>query len=378
MAATPRQVTGLQVARHPGVAHDDVPGLAMLSDDSGQCRGCVAGPGHQPGVVLRVIEGGADVVAHAAVNADVSTVRVGADVDVFDGADFVQRDGARSGDGATGLDRQRGGGKPDGRGFLADDRASLAASSLTGGGSSVARYEMPSPPPRSTVAICAVFSAPNSSTISRSRPMTRCAGEFEAVDVEDLRADVAVQADESQVLGGEDPPHRRHRRAAGDGQPELLVLVRGRDELVGVRLDSHRQAHQHVLDNARVGRDRVQALDLGHRVHNDVAHTDFTASVNSATDLLLPWNVMRSGGKPARSATASSPPVDTSSDRPSSLTHRAISRAQEGFSGVVHVAPAAEGRRQVPAPRTEVVLVDDEQRSPVFVGEACYRHSARR
>ena len=50
-----------------------------------------------------------------------------------------------------------------------------------------------------------------------------------------------------------------------------------------------------------------------------------TAAVSSATDLLLPCNAIRSGGKSACSATASSPPVQTSSDRPSSSIQRAIS-----------------------------------------------------
>ena len=40
-------------------------------------------------------------------------------------------------------------------------------------------------------------------------------GQLEAVHLEDLRADVAVQSDQPQVVGVEDPPHRGHRRTAG-------------------------------------------------------------------------------------------------------------------------------------------------------------------
>ena len=47
------------------------------------------------------------------------------------------------------------------------------------------------------------------------------------------------------------------------------------------------------------------------------------ASRSSATVLLLPWNPIRSAGKPARWATASSPPVQTSRCSPSSATQRA-------------------------------------------------------
>ena len=96
-------------------------------------------------------------------------------------------------------------------------------------------------------------------------------GDLEAGDVEYLRADVAVQPDQPQVVGGEYPAHRGHRGTAGQRQPELLVLVRGGDELVGVRLDADRHPHQHVLHHARRAGDLVEPLDLGHRVQHDVA-----------------------------------------------------------------------------------------------------------
>ena len=91
-------------------------------------------------------------------------------------------------------------------------------------------------------------------------------GELEAADVEDLRADVTVQADQSQVVAGENPADRGHRRAVGQRQPELLVFVGGGDELVGVGLDADRDADQHILDDAGLARDGVEALDLDHRV----------------------------------------------------------------------------------------------------------------
>jgi hypothetical protein len=45
---------------------------------------------------------------------------------------------------------------------------------------------------------------------------------------------------------------------------------------------------------------------------------------SSASDLLLPWNTMRAGGNPARTATCSSPPVATSRLSPCSATSFAI------------------------------------------------------
>ena len=48
-----------------------------------------------------------------------------------------------------------------------------------------------------------------------------------------------------------------------------------------------------------------------------------TARRSSATVLLLPWKPIRAGSKPARSATVSSPPEQTSRLSPSSATQRA-------------------------------------------------------
>ncbi len=50
-----------------------------------------------------------------------------------------------------------------------------------------------------------------------------------------------------------------------------------------------------------------------------------TARSISAMLLLLPWNPSSDGSVPAASATASSPPLATSSRRPASVIHRAIS-----------------------------------------------------
>ena len=58
-------------------------------------------------------------------------------------------------------------------------------------------------------------------------------------------------------------------------KPEFLVFVCGGDEFVGVRLDADGEAHQDVLDDARLAGDGVEALDLGHRVHHDVAYSGF-------------------------------------------------------------------------------------------------------
>ncbi len=61
---------------------------------------------------------------------------------------------------------------------------------------------------------------------------------LETVDVEDLRTDVAVQADQPQVVGSEDATDCVDRRSPGQRETELLVLVCGGDEFVGMRFDA--------------------------------------------------------------------------------------------------------------------------------------------
>ncbi len=43
--------------------------------------------------------------------------------------------------------------------------------------------------------------------------------------------------------------------------------------------------------------------------------------------------------------------------------------AQERLGGIVHVRPTSKGRGGFSAARAKVVLVDDEQRGPVLLGE---------
>ena len=95
-----------------------------------------------------------------------------------------------------------------------------------------------------------------------------------------------------------------------------------------------------------------------------------TAAVSSSTDLLLPCKAIRSGGKLACSATASSPPLQTSSDRPSSSIQRATSLHRNALAGVADVVAAAERLGDLAAARPEVVLVDDEQRRAVLLRRA--------
>ena len=57
-----------------------------------------------------------------------------------------------------------------------------------------------------------------------------------------------------------------------------------------------------------------------------------TAGAISAGSLLLPCRVISAGSTPADSAIASSPPVQTSTPRPSSVTQRSTAREQNAFA----------------------------------------------
>ena len=170
----------------------------------------------------------------------------------------------------------------------------------------------------------------------------RC--DLEAGDIEDLRTDMAVQPDETQVVGGEYPPHRCHRRAAGHREPELLVLVRGGDELVGVRLDADGETNQDVLDDARLTRDGVESIDFGHRVQNDLADPGFDRGLQ-----LRHGFVVAVKGDPLRREVGMQRngqlPAGAHVEREAFFVDPArYFAAQEGLGGIVHVA----GRHRMP------------------------------
>ncbi len=90
-----------------------------------------------------------------------------------------------------------------------------------------------------------------------------------------------------------------------------------------------------------------------------------SAAASSASDLLLPCRSIRSPGKPARTATASSPPVHTSRPSPSSLDPAGHRGAEERLGGVEDHR-AAERLPVVAAAPAQVGLVQQEDRAAVL------------
>ena len=90
-----------------------------------------------------------------------------------------------------------------------------------------------------------------------------------------------------------------------------------------------------------LGGERREPLDLVEGVDDDPPDPGVEGGATARRrDLLLPCSSSRSPGKPACSATASSPPVQTSRPSPSSSIHRATRRAEECLGRVEDQRPA--------------------------------------
>src|SRR5690606_28166384 len=140
-----------------------------------------------------------DVVAHAAVDADVAPVPVGGDCDVLDGADLVERDGARSGDRTPRFHHQFGCGQADGRRLAAHDGQQLVGQLFHR--RRIVLWQIgnaQSPTEVDDLHLGGLVDAELGDHVAQ-QPDHPVGGQLEAGHVEDLRADVAVQADQPQV-----------------------------------------------------------------------------------------------------------------------------------------------------------------------------------
>ncbi len=297
----------------------------------------------------------------------------GADLDVLEGSHLVERHRARPGDGAAGFDREGRGRQARERGLVADDVVELRRE-IGDRRRVVARHvrDAEAAAEVDDVHLRGLVDAELGDDVAQQTD-DAVGGQFEAVDVEDLRADVAVQADEAEIVGREDAPHGLHGVAAGEREPELLVLVRGGDELVGVGLDAHGHADEHVLDDTGLTGDRVEPVDLGERVEHDVPDPGGHGGLQFADGLVVAVHRDLPGGEAGvqgHGELTTGRDVERESflmDPPRDLA------AQERLRRVVHLRRRTEGLRDLPAAGAEVVLVDDEQRGAVLLGELGHR-----
>ena len=189
---------------------------------------------------------------------------------------------------------------------------------------------------------------------------------------------MAVQPDQAQVVGREHPAHGIHGRAGGQGQPELLVLVGGGDEFVGVRFHTHGDPHQHVLHDAGLTGDLVETLDLDHGVDDDVTDAVLDGRGQFSDRFVVAVqgdSFRRKAGVQRHGQLATAGHVEGQallSDPAGDLG------AQERLRGIVHVLAAAERAGDLLAAAAEVGLVDDEHRGAELGGDVGDRHAGDR
>ena len=140
----------------------------------------------------------------------------------------------------------------------------------------------------------------------------------EAVEVEQLRADVHVQAVQLEAGGAGDPVEQRRRLLERDAELGLRAAGVHRR----VRLAGHRRvdAQQHALVRGAPSRSR-RSTSSGPSI-TIMPTPAASASPMSSSLLALPCSRMCAGSKPAASAIASSPAEATSQPRPSSARIR--------------------------------------------------------
>ena len=257
----------------------------MLAHHAGEHRRLGGDPVGEHRGVVGVVEHGPGVVAHAAVHGHVAALHPGAHGDGLDGAHGVDRAPGGPGDVAPGLEREVRGGQLGGLQRLGEQAREVPrdVGDLTGGVRGRVRHAVPAAqvdlgqrqPP-----------APCHGLPQRQHPLGRLR---EALGGEDLGADVAVQPPQLQCVVLREARGRGLQGGrvlpVGGGvqrEPELLVLVRGGDELVRGRVHPRGHAQHHGSAGSPLPGERGQQLDLREGVHHDAAHT----GVESGRELL--------------------------------------------------------------------------------------------
>lgn len=150
---------------------------------------------------------------------------------------------------------------------------------------------------------------------------------------------------------------------------ELLILVGGGDEFMGVCLHPDGDPHHDVLHQTGVGGHRVQPIDLGQRVDDHAPDTGRDGRGELGQRFVVAVQGDSFGGKAGVQGYgqfAATGDVQREALLGNPARHLA---AQERLGGVVDVGAAPESLRHLPAPPAEIVLVEDEQRGAELGGQ---------
>ena len=243
---------------------------------------------HQPGLrvgaavgdqgrVGGLVEGWADVVTHAAVDADVEARCPFPQLDALEAGDGVEGDRRRSGDCAAGLDG-------DGGDLVSKTLAGLAHGLGQGAGDlrRAGRHRV-GPGVGDAVATAQVdlrAQVPGVDGDLVAQGEDDADGLPEAGQVQDLGADVGVQPVQLELGGGDDRVDGLPGSASVDGEAELLVLVAGGDVLVATGVHAGGQAHHDLAGllgpvdatGAQLAHGADSELNLLERVEDEVTH----------------------------------------------------------------------------------------------------------
>ena len=179
---------------------------------------------------------------------------------------------------------------------------------------------------------------PRSGNVAELRELRHLAAK--GLQLEQLRADVGVQAGEREPGDALDPLDRRRgvapsrsRTSSRPGPVEIFSCVSPRTS--GRDPDQHRLGLRPV--RARGGQPLAGGRSRRSCPPRSARPARPAPSRSSASDFALPCITIRSGAKPAFSARCSSPPEATSHHRPSSREQREHGGAGERLRGEHHV-----------------------------------------
>lgn len=193
--------------------------------------------------------------------------------------------------------------------------------------------------------------------------------DLESRHIENLRPDVAVNSDELQAIQLQRTAHGLRRLSAGQRDTELLVLVRGRDEFMGMRLDTDRDPDLHPLPLAEPLRDMRDPHHFLERVEHDPPDARLHGPGDFLGALVVPVQrdpLGRHSGRQRRGQLAPGTDIEV---QPLLMQPPHNGPGQKSLPGVEHIGVRAESVLPGPAARPEIVLVQEIRRGTEFLGE---------
>ena len=179
-----------------------------------------------------------------------------------------------------------------------------------------------------------------------------------------------MQPEQRQARDVRDLTRGGHRRAAGDGESELLVFVRGGDVLVRVRFDARRDADQDRGRRAQLSRELRQSIDLIGRVDDDATDARLERSPQLGDRLVVAVHRDAGRGELGAQGDGQLPAGAHVEVQPFFGDPTRDGDAEKRLPGVEHLgSDAAEGIAERSGSLPEVDLVDDVGGRPVLGGE---------